>query len=69
MGRLFYKMSDLCQMKPFLFQDIIKNSSTISEHHLMTTSSLGKKSLPIKTRERVHSQTVFHGLLMQCGML
>lgn len=69
MGKSFCKMSDLCQMKPFLFQDTIKNSSTISEHHFMTTSSLGKKSLSVKTNEGVDSQIVFSGLLMQYGML
>lgn len=61
-------MSDLYQIKPFLFQDMMKNSSTISEHHFLTIS-LGKKSFSVKKRKEMGFQIVFDGLLTQCGML
>ena len=69
MGKLFCKMSDLHEMKTFAFQNIMKNSSTISGHYFMMTSSVTKKHWSVKTREEVGSQIGFSGLLMQCGVM
>ena len=54
-------MSDLCEMKSTFQNRIMKNSSTLSEHYFMISSS-SKKNASIKDKgKEAGSQVVFRG--------